>query len=82
MQKNAFLLPALVAKALHISNSCSNDIEIIFFFKWSNFNRREWKMYNLQNSTVGKILKDKVVFFELEALLQIQWATDLNPYFD
>lgn len=39
-------------------------------------------MYNLQNSTVGKILKGKAVVFKLEALLQIQWTRELNPYFD
>lgn len=39
-------------------------------------------MYNLQNSTVGKTVKEKAVVFKLQALLQIQWTTDLNPYFD
>lgn len=38
-------------------------------------------MYNLQYSTVGNIVKEKAVVFNLEALLQIQWTRDLNPYF-
>lgn len=39
-------------------------------------------MYKLQNSTVGKTVKEKAVAFKLEALFQAEWTTDLNPYFD
>lgn len=81
MEKNVFLLLALVAKATHVSNSCSNETETTFC-KMKQLQQRRTKTCNLWNSTVGKILLEEVGFFKLEALLQIQKTTDLKQYFD